>query len=104
MCSGGITAQGVVIPMICEFRPCLRPMQRPMPVPLPNALPVKSIELDTRIEGQIATTPTSSRFQKRHALHARRNVLYTDTGIRLDIIRFAVIWENGKKLVGEVRS
>ncbi|MBK8149155.1 MAG: hypothetical protein IPK58_13355 [Acidobacteria bacterium] len=81
--SGGIRAQGVVVPIICEFRPC-RPIPRPMPVPLPNALPVKSIELDTRIEGQIATTHLVQVFRKRHALHARRNVLLSDTRVRLD--------------------
>ncbi|MBK8811265.1 MAG: VWA domain-containing protein [Acidobacteria bacterium] len=99
--SGGIRAQGVVVPIICEFRPC-RPIPRPMPVPLPNALPVKSIELDTRIEGQIATTHLVQVF--------RNDTPYTLEGTYFfpipesaSIIEFA-IWENGKKLVGEVRS
>ena len=44
-------AQGVIIPIVCDVRPC-RP--RPMPQPLPNVLPVKSIQLDTKINGQVA--------------------------------------------------
>jgi Ca-activated chloride channel family protein len=92
-------SQGVIIPIICDIRPC-RP--RPVPQPLPNALPVKSINLDTKIEGQVATT---------HVVQVFRN----DTQFTLEgtyffpipetasIVEFA-IWENGKKLVGEVRS
>ena len=48
-------AQGVIIPIICDIRPC-PPRPIPRPIPLPNALPVKSINLDTKINGQIATT------------------------------------------------
>lgn len=93
-------AQGVIIPIICDIRPC-RPLPRPAPQ-LPNALPVKSIKLDTKIAGQVATT---------HVEQVFRN----DTGYTLEgtyffpipetasIVEFA-IWENGKKLVGEVRS
>src|SRR5688572_9472090 len=92
-------AQGVIIPIFCESRPC-RP--RPMPQPLPNALPVKSIELDTRINGQVATTHVEQVF--------RNDTPYTLEGTYFfpipetaSIVSFA-IWENGKKLVGEVRT
>lgn len=95
------SAQGVVIPIICDVRPC-RPIPRPQPVPLPNALPVKSIELDTRINGQVATTRVEQVF--------RNDTTYTLEGTYFfpipetaSIVEFA-IWENGKKLVGEVRS
>ncbi len=94
-------AQGVIVPIICERRPC-RPVPRPQPVPLPNALPVKSIELDTQIEGQVATTHLVQVF--------RNDTPYTLEGTYFfpipetaSIVEFA-IWENGKKLVGEVRS
>jgi len=92
-------AQGIIIPMPCDARPC-RP--RPLPQPLPNALPVKSIELTTRIEGQVATTHVEQVF--------RNDTQYTLEGTYFfpipetaSIVEFA-IWENGKKLVGEVRS
>lgn len=92
-------AQGVIVPIICELRPC-RP--RPIPLPLPNALPVKSIHLDTKINGQVAITHVEQIF--------RNDTPYTLEGTYFfpipetaAIIEFA-IWENGKKLVGEVRS
>src|SRR5690606_8993627 len=74
----------------------------PRPLPLPNALPVKSIELDTKISGQVATTHVEQVF--------RNDTQYTLEGTYFfpipegaSISEFA-IWENGKKLVGEVRS
>ena len=95
-----IKAQGVIIPIVCNVRPC--PPPRPLPQPLPNALPVKSIQLDTRIEGQVATTHVEQIF--------RNDTQYTLEGTYFfpipetaSIVEFA-IWENGKKLVGEVRS
>ncbi len=94
-------AQGVIIPIPCDFRPC-RPIPRPRPIPIPNVLPVKSIELDTKINGQVATTHVEQVF--------RNDTPYTLEGTYFfpipetaSIVEFA-IWENGKKLVGEVRS
>ena len=94
-------AQGVIVPIICDIRPC-RPIPRPRPQPIPNALPVKSIELNTKIEGQVATTHVEQVF--------RNDTPYTLEGTYFfpipetaSIVEFA-IWENGKKLVGEVRS
>ncbi|MEO7539797.1 MAG: VIT and VWA domain-containing protein [Pyrinomonadaceae bacterium] len=94
-----VNAQGVMIPIVCDLKPC-RP--RPIPHPLPNALPVKSIVLDTRINGQVATTHVEQVF--------RNDTPYTLEGTYFfpipetaSIVEFA-IWENGKKLVGEVRS
>lgn len=93
------SAQGVIVPIICDMRPC-RP--RPVPQPLPNALPVKSIELTTKIVGQVATTHVEQVF--------RNDTPYTLEGTYFfpipetaSIVEFA-IWENGKKLSGEVRS
>ena len=94
-----VSGQGVIVPIICDFRPC-RP--RPIPQPLPNALPVKSIQLVTKINGQVATTHVEQVF--------RNDTQYTLEGTYFfpipetaSIVEFA-IWENGKKLVGEVRS
>ncbi|MEP7148723.1 MAG: VIT and VWA domain-containing protein [Acidobacteriota bacterium] len=95
------TAQGVIIPIICDTRPC-RPRPIPQPMPLPNVLPVKSIQLDTKISGQVATTRVEQVF--------RNDTPYTLEGTYFfpipetaSIVEFS-IWENGKKLVGEVRS
>src|SRR5829696_8189686 len=92
-------AQGVVVPIVCVTRPC-RPM--PPPRPIPNVLPVKSINLDTKIVGQVATTHVEQVF--------RNDTPYTLEGTYFfpipdgaSIVEFS-IWENGKKLVGEVRS
>lgn len=94
-------AQGVIVPIICDIRPC-QPRPIPRPVPIPNALPVKSIQLDTKIIGQVATTHIEQVF--------RNDTPYTLEGTYFfpipetaSIVEFA-IWENGKKLVGEVRS
>ena len=96
-----VQAQGVIVPIICDVRPC-RPRPFPRPIPLPNALPVKSIQLDTKINGQVATTHVEQVF--------RNDTPYTLEGTYFfpipesaSVIEFA-IWENGKKLVGEVRS
>jgi Ca-activated chloride channel family protein len=94
-----VKSQGVIIPIICDIRPC-RP--RPVPQPLPNALPVKSINIDVKISSQVATTHVEQIF--------RNDTQYTLEGTYFfpipetaSIVEFA-IWENGKKLVGEVRS
>lgn len=95
------SAQGVIVPIICDIRPC-RPRPIPRPLPMPNVLPVKSIKLDTKINGQVATTHVEQIF--------RNDTPYTLEGTYFfpipetaSIVEFS-IWENGKKLVGEVRS
>lgn len=100
-CVAPVQGQGVIVPIICDIRPC-RPQPIPRPIPLPNALPVKSIHLDTKINGQVATTHVEQVF--------RNDTPYTLEGTYFfpipetaSIVEFA-IWENGKKLVGEVRS
>jgi Ca-activated chloride channel family protein len=93
------TAQGIIVPIVCDIRPC-RPI--PRPIPLPNVLPVKSIQLNTKISGQVATTHVEQVF--------RNDTVYTLEGTyffpipeNASIVEFA-IWENGKRLAGEVRS
>lgn len=94
-------AQGVIVPIICDRRPCI-PRPIPRPIPIPNALPVKSIQINTKINGQVATTHLEQVF--------RNDTPYTLEGTYFfpipetaSIVEFA-IWENGKKLVGEVRT
>ncbi len=91
--------QGVIIP-----RPCPRPRCRPLPrpIPLPSALPVKSIQIDTKIQGQVATTRIEQVF--RNDTNATlEGTYFFPIPEDASIGQFA-IWENGKKLVGEVRS
>jgi uncharacterized protein YegL len=92
-----VIAQGVIVP-----GPCRRCPTPPVSVTLPRALPVKSINIDTKISGQVATT---------HVVQIFRN----DTNAILEgtymfpipesasIVEFA-IWDGDHKLVGEVRS
>jgi hypothetical protein len=96
-----VHGQGVIVPIICDVRPC-RPRPIPRPMPVPNVLPVKSIQLDTQITGQVATTRVEQVF--------RNDTPYTLEGTYFfpipetaSIVSFS-IWENGKKLTGEVRS
>jgi Vault protein inter-alpha-trypsin. len=91
--------QGIIVPIVCDVRPC-RPI--PRPAPFPNVLPVKSIQLDTKIIGQVATTHVEQVF--------RNDTPYTLEGTYFfpipetaSVVEFA-IWENGKRLSGEVRS
>lgn len=98
-----VMAQGVIVPIVCDIRPCRPPRPPiPRPQPLPNVLPVKSIKLDTKINGQVATTHVEQVF--------RNDTPYTLEGTyffpipeNASITEFA-IWENGKKLIGEVRT
>lgn len=98
------SGQGVIVPIVCDVRPCRppRPIPRPLPQPLPNVLPVKSIKLDTKIDGQVATTHVEQIFRNdtRYTLEGTYFFPIPDDASVTDF----AIWENGKKLVGEVRS
>lgn len=92
-------AQGVIIPIICDIRPCPRPIPRPN---LPSALPVKSIDIDVKINGQVATTHVEQVFRN-DTQWTLEGTYFFPIPETASIVEFA-IWENGKKLVGEVRS
>ena len=96
-------AQGTIVPIICDVRPC-RPPRPPLPrpIPLPNVLPVKSIKIDTKITGQVATTHVEQIFRNDTA-HTLEGTYFFPIPDDASVVEFA-IWENGKKLVGEVRS
>jgi Ca-activated chloride channel homolog len=98
---GSTSAQGVIVPIICDVRPC-RPRPIPRPIPLPNVLPVKSIKIDTKIEGQVATTYVEQVFRN-DTPHTLEGTYFFPIPETASIVEFA-IWENGKKLVGEVRT
>jgi len=94
-----VFSQGIIVPIICDIRPC-RP--RPIPQPLPNVLPVKSIKIDTKINGQVATTHLEQIFRN-DTQFTLEGTYFFPIPETASIVEFA-IWENGKKLVGEVRS
>ena len=92
-------AQGIIVPIVCEVRPCI---PRPRPVPLPNVLPVRSIELNTKINAQVATTHVTQVFAN-ETPYTLEGTYFFPIPETASIVEFA-IWENGKRLVGEVRS
>ena len=71
-------AQGVVIPIICDVRPCPRPIPRPG---LPNALPVKSIELErsSRLDAE------SSHLLERRCVGLGRRVVLHEPGEQIEV-------------------
>lgn len=91
-------AQGIILPIVCDIRPC-RPI--PRPIPLPNVLPVTSIKLDTKISGQVATTHIEQIFRNDTA-YTLEGTYFFPLPETASIVEFS-IWENGKKLTGEVR-
>jgi len=93
-------AQGIIIPIRCDVRPCPRPLPRPQP--LPNVLPVKSINIDTVIKGQVATTHVTQIFRN-DTNFTLEGTYFFPISETAAIVEFS-IWENGKKLTGEVRS
>ena len=97
-------AQGIIVPRPCPIRHprCPRPRPLPRPIPLPNVLPVKSIQIDTKIKGQVATTRIEQVFRN-NSRATLEGTYFFPIPENASIEQFA-IWENGKKLVGEVRS
>lgn len=94
-------SQGIIIPRPCvDIRPCRPP--RPPVVNLPISLPVKSIALDTKIKGQVATTRVEQVFENRTG-YVLEGTYFFPIPEDASVEQFA-IWENGKKLSGEVRS
>jgi Ca-activated chloride channel family protein len=90
-----LAAQGIIIP---DCRDCPRPWRPPGGR---SALPVESVQIDTKIEGQVATT---------HVTQVFRN----ETGVVLEGTYFFplpkgatvsdfAIWDGDRRLAGEVR-
>jgi Ca-activated chloride channel family protein len=94
-------AQGVIVPIICE-KPVPRCVPPPRPVILPLQLPVKSIKIDTKINAQVAVTRVEQIF--RNDTDATLEGTYFFPIPETASISEFAIWENDKKLVGEVRS
>ena len=94
-----VFGQGIIVPIVCDVRPC-RPI--PRPAPFPNVLPVKSIQLDTKINGQVATTHVEQVFRN-DTQFTLEGTYFFPIPETASVVEFA-IWENGKRLSGEVRS
>lgn len=97
-----IFAQGVIVPIVCDVRPCRPPRPIPRPIPLPNVLPVKSINIETKIVGQVATTHIEQVFRN-DTQFTLEGTYFFPLPESAAISEFS-IWEDGKKLVGEVRT
>ncbi|HKS28663.1 MAG TPA: VIT and VWA domain-containing protein [Pyrinomonadaceae bacterium] len=90
-------AQGVIVP-----RPCDRCPRPPQPVTLPRSLPIKSINIETTIKGQVATTHVTQVFRN-DTNAVLEGTYFFPIPESASIVEFA-IWDGDRKLVGEVRS
>jgi Ca-activated chloride channel homolog len=98
MASAGVaSAQGVIVP-----GPCRRCPTPPRPVTLPRALPIKSININTKIAGQVATTHVEQIFTNNTDAVLEGTYIFPIPEAA-SIVEFA-IWDGDRKLVGEVRS
>jgi Ca-activated chloride channel family protein len=91
------SAQGVIVP-----GPCRRCPTPPRPVTLPRALPIKSININTKIAGQVATTHVEQIFTNNTDAVLEGTYIFPIPEAA-SIVEFA-IWDGDRKLVGEVRS
>ena len=93
-------AQGVIVP-----GPCLRCPRLPRPLPpvtLPRTLPIKSINISTKIVSQVATTHLEQVFRNDTDATLEGTYLFPIPE-SASIVEFA-IWDGDRRLVGEVRS
>ncbi|MBD0370621.1 MAG: VWA domain-containing protein [Pyrinomonadaceae bacterium] len=93
----GARAQGVIVP-----RPCERCPNPPQSGPLPRSLPIKSINIETTIKGQVATTHVTQVFRN-DTNAVLEGTYFFPIPESASIVEFA-IWDGDRKLVGEVRS
>lgn len=91
------SAQGVIVP-----RPCDRCPRPPQPTTLPRSLPIKSINIDTTIKGQVATTHVTQVFRN-DTNSVLEGTYFFPIPESASIVEFA-IWDGDRRLVGEVRS
>lgn len=93
----GAHAQGLIVPGPC--RRCPRPLP---PDIAPHALPVKSIQIETIIKSQVATTHVTQIFRNDTDFVLEGTYLFPIPETA-SIAEFA-IWDGDNRLVGEVRS
>ena len=85
-------AQGILVPQRC------RPHSGR---PLPRSLTVESVSLDTRIQGQVATTRVTQVFRNEMPV-VMEGVFFFPIPQDASITEFA-IWDGDRRLAGEVR-
>ncbi|HEX6624930.1 MAG TPA: VIT and VWA domain-containing protein, partial [Pyrinomonadaceae bacterium] len=90
-------AQGVIVP-----GPCRRCPVPPRPIPLPRALPVKSVKIETKIAGQVATTHVEQVFRN-DTDQTLEGTYFFPIPETASVSEFA-IWDGDRRLVGEVRG
>ncbi|HLM54941.1 MAG TPA: VIT and VWA domain-containing protein [Pyrinomonadaceae bacterium] len=95
--AAGAQAQGVIVP-----GPCRRCPPVPRPVPLPRSLPVKSVKIETKINGQVATTHVEQVFRN-DTDQTLEGTYFFPIPESASISEFA-IWDGDRRLVGEVRT
>lgn len=93
-------AQGVIVPGPCGR--CPRPTRPLPPVTLPRTLPIKSININTKIVSQVATTHLEQIFRNDTDATLEGTYLFPIPE-SASIVEFA-IWDGDRRLVGEVRS
>lgn len=93
-------AQGVIVPGPCDR--CPRPPRPLPPVTLPRTLPIKSININTKIVSQVATTHLEQVFRNDTDATLEGTYLFPIPE-SASIVEFA-IWDGDRRLVGEVRS
>jgi len=91
-----LAAQGIVIP---ECRDCRRPWIRE--TGRISALPVESVQIETRIDGQVATTHVTQVFRNPTG-QILEGTFFFPIPAGSSVSEFA-IWDGDRKLVGEVR-
>ena len=94
MGSSAVRAQGVIVPGRCD--------RCPQPIVMPRSLPIKSIKIDTKISGQIATTHLEQIFRNDTNATLEGTYLFPIPE-SASIVEFA-IWDGNNRFVGEVRS
>jgi Ca-activated chloride channel family protein len=94
-CALTASAQGVIVP-----RP--RPGPDGPPRNLPRALPIKSIRVETKIAGQVATTHVEQIFRN-DTNAVLEGTYFFPLPESASVSEFA-IWDGDRRLVGEVRS
>src|SRR5437867_4867749 len=87
-------AQGVLLPQDTRIAPF------PRPLPGPHPLKVKSLRLETRIQGQVATTRVTQTFQN-DLNFAVDGTYFYPLSEDATFVEFT-IWDGDKKLRGEV--
>jgi Ca-activated chloride channel homolog len=97
-----VRAQGIIIPHPCGRCPVPPRPVPPRPFPLPRALPVKSLRIETKIAGQVATTHVEQVFRNDTDATLEGTYLFPIPETA-SITEFA-IWDGDRRLVGEVRS